>query len=830
MKQKEQLEHTLHNIASPKRGGYTFWGLWATLGVAAILIWCMHGHWLAQPNQFMLGNSADGLKNYMTSVWHIQRDIGYVHYEGMNYPYGEHELFTDNQPLVCAAIQWWSRHVNDVSSQAVGILNVFQAISLLLGVFFLFLLFRKLHLSVWYAGLASIGIVLLSPQYQHFDLHFGLSHTWVFPALLYLLCRYEERMSRRYQSLQIGLLVGLMAQLHLYYFGLAVLFLSLYTFYQMLQQPTAGNITRRLSHLAVMLILPFVVINIWLHWADVVHDRTAWPGGFLDAMANWKEIFWPYHYFPLGHLLSDETPLAPELAAEWHQYIGICAVVFSLWLLVLWLRKYAIWLRNRFYQLRAGRFHRPQVSEMTELVLIPPRLFPKSWNGMAYHRIHRLYLYSILLGSLLMLLFACGFPFAIPGMEWVLDYFGPLRQFRHLGRFTWAYYYVSNIVMFYVLWNTAIRFNGWNGRFKELKYAILWLPLVFLHLESAFFQHHEKPLVVPNFVLREITAPTPGHWLQKVDFSKYQAILPLPYYHIGSENINWHPQGELFRHVQTTALQKSLPDVGVYLSRTSIKQTLRSLQLVLEPVEVPLILDDMPDNRPLALMLLPNYEDSVRQKQPHILAASNLVFAHKEVKIFSFSPDSLRAAIGQKIGGIRREINSNRWPKKGQWLTDVPTQSFVYQSFDSIPIAPHIFHGQGAYTGMMCDTTWLFRGALPMSSPVLSFWAYAYADQCLMHHLYIEVVDAQGVMIQQQVAPLHQYLQSIADTWALIETSLPVPPEGGSLRVYLYKNNIRKPISVDELLIRSTKQNLWRQEPKQVAKNNRWYPLRPNYE
>ncbi len=107
MKGVEQIEQTLHNLASPKRG-HTFWGLVIVMVLASLLIWANHGTWLRSPNEVMFAKSSDGLKNYMTTAWFVQHDSSYVHFGGMAYPFGDHVLFTDNQPILCVAIKWWS--------------------------------------------------------------------------------------------------------------------------------------------------------------------------------------------------------------------------------------------------------------------------------------------------------------------------------------------------------------------------------------------------------------------------------------------------------------------------------------------------------------------------------------------------------------------------------------------------------------------------------------------------------------------------------------------------------------------------------------------------
>ena len=73
MKRVEHIEHTLHDLTRPKRS-HTFWGFVAVLLVAAALVWAKHGNWLGTPNDYILGESGDGFKNYMQTAWHVTRD------------------------------------------------------------------------------------------------------------------------------------------------------------------------------------------------------------------------------------------------------------------------------------------------------------------------------------------------------------------------------------------------------------------------------------------------------------------------------------------------------------------------------------------------------------------------------------------------------------------------------------------------------------------------------------------------------------------------------------------------------------------------------------
>jgi len=54
---------------------------------------------LKVPNDFLV-NGGDGMKNYFTYLNHVKNDTTFMTFEGMNYPFGENIIFTDNQPLV----------------------------------------------------------------------------------------------------------------------------------------------------------------------------------------------------------------------------------------------------------------------------------------------------------------------------------------------------------------------------------------------------------------------------------------------------------------------------------------------------------------------------------------------------------------------------------------------------------------------------------------------------------------------------------------------------------------------------------------------------------
>lgn len=810
MKGVEQIEHTIYDLTHPKRSN-TFWGLLAVLAVAALLLWGKHSEWLRATNDFMLSTSPDGLKNYMTAAWHVAYDSSYVHYGGMGYPYGEHVLFTDNQPIISAAMQWWSHNISSLDGRVVGTMNSIIFISLLMGAGVIFLLLRKLHLPVWYAGLAALAMLFLSPQYGRIEGHYALSHTWILPLLLFLLCRYEERHSRRYQALQIGLLVWLAAQVHFYYFGISALFLGLYTLIQLFMDPSLRNVRVRLSHLVVMVLLPFVLLNVWLHWSDYATDRPSNPYGFTSYIGYWEGVFLPYPEFPFYKWIDENIVPIRRVESESRAYVGMAGFALTLW---------AVFFR---------RF----------------RLFKPSWDEAAYHRVHKRYLSGIFITSFILLIFSCGFPFAISGMEWMADYFGPFRQFRGLGRFNWMYFYIINALLFYIAWNYSIRFKGFQPKQKKnapapqseaitpqsrkmpwFRWVIALLPLVALTYEAFVFQGNIKIQPKPNLAQRSIAVAT-HPWIDQVDFKPYQALMPLPYYHIGSENIWLDLDWLHYPRMQVTALHTGVPDIGVNMSRTSIGHMVNSVQFALGQCEPPAFLDALPDNRPIALMINPSKWEEVQKKYAHLVDKATLVYDHPDMKIMSLVPDSIRSWYSKNAAEVVGEMNRvATFPAGKTWRSDREPGWFMYQSFDSLNTTGHIFQGKGAFEGNMGDTVWLWNKPLPRGSYAVSLWIYVKKDMGMTHEMKLfQHSLSDGRQINFRHEGLRFHLKNIVEGWALFEVGFDVPEDNADVRIFLQKRGVQEQFFLDEVLIRPLNINLYRQTPNWVSRNNFWYKL-----
>jgi hypothetical protein len=764
-------------------GRYRLFWVFVALAAMCIYLFVRYEQVFMQPNDCILNMALDGLKNYFTTAWHLKYDPTRLGYQGMSHPYGEHILFSDNQPALVNTARLIGRYVPAMKDQGVALINLFQLFQLVFSVFCFVLLFRRLDLPGWYGALASFLLVLLTPQHIRWDGHFGLSQVWVIPLLLLLLHTYEQRKYKRRISLTIGLLGLVAAQFHMYYFGLFVLFLSIYHLVSFLRIPKATRFYKRIVHWLLMLIVPYGLLNIWIQASHFAGDRPADPYGFNNFHGFWEGIFLPYPEWPMYKWIDTTIAQIRPIDGESNSYVGIFATLFFLFVV----------------------FRGFRVFKATEPIVSGEDGF------------HRNYLRNIWWSAVALGAFSCGFPHAIPGLEWLTDYYGPIKQFRSMGRFNWLLFYVFNVAALYWVWHFAKRQSQiW------VKTCAITLPFLLLSYEAYQHQDVRRAAIWPNMLTKSDPNSTALDWVSKLDTASFQAIYPMPYYHIGSDNISLDAMFDVFLLTQRTGYATGLPDMGVFMSRTPLHQTLQQVQLGFEPVEMPRILHDMVSEKDLALLTVPTYADKVKAKHGHLLAKAQTIFSNKDATLYRLPLDSLKAVVRAHIDGQKEQIWKLNLPNAA-WVP-AKTDAFFYQkSYDDLREVLDPMAGAGALSARMSDTTMLFHGSIPEGRYYISYWINATIDLGIHAELKMEFTDRST---KQRNGWKHEgsrlYVKTIKDGWALIEVAFEVKPNT-ELRAYQHKKGVDAIMQIDEVQIRPQDCDVFYRDQAYLVKNNRWY-------
>ncbi|UOQ75531.1 hypothetical protein MUN84_12610 [Hymenobacter sp. 5516J-16] len=377
----------------------------------------------------------------------------------------------------------------------------------------------------------------------------------------------------------------LLALIHPYYLLHALLLPAATALVLLVQQ--AASWLPRWWHMPAWLLatglLPVVLFQAWISWLDPITDRPTNPYGFFVYHSSPAAVFGPaIEPFKSVFRFIFHTG---DPAFEGVAYVGLPVVLG----LVLWIVRVGWHLVHRHWR----RVLRPT---------LPNSLQPTVW------------------AAGLVLAFAMCLPFKLPGFEPLLDWLPALKQFRSLGRFTWIFYYVAAVLAAVQYWQ-LYRFLRQRGA-ARVGLLIMVLVLLVWGLEAKYqLEAITRPLLanrVADTFLRpgnnyaELLARS-GHYPDQ-----YQAILPMPYFSLGSEKFDLSgiidvSAAESFR----AALSLHRPVAATMMSRTSTEQTLRLLELFssdLTPKSWP---SQLPSQQPL--LVVASRRDALRPAEQALL-------------------------------------------------------------------------------------------------------------------------------------------------------------------------------------------------------------------
>lgn len=682
------------------------------------MILMYHHEVILSPNSFLFGDYFDGLKNYYTPLYHILFDESYSRFGGMNYPNGEQIVFADAQPLISAIIKFISTNIVDISSYTVGILNFLMFLSIPISALILSAVFGKLKVSGWKNILVSVFIALLAPQIFRISGHYALAYSFVIPLAIWFWLWQQQKPSYK-KDLVIGFSITFISLIHFYFFALMAFGLALAHLVNFLT-PKRPLPKQFIFSFLGQIVLPFFLLQVWLALTDSVTDRPNSPYGFLAYRAFWESIFLPVGK-PLGTFINHNITQIRDVSWEGIAYVGLPASLFTV-----------------FY-----------------LVSLPFNKIRFKGNGQ---------MLSFNIAAVLLLLFAMGFPFLL-NLQWLVDYTGPLKQFRGIGRFGWIFYYAINIACF--LWT-------FKRHWSKFWQSVLFYGLVISAMIYEVNVVHSKPFYQQN---------SSAGLYQKytiVNANEFDAILPIPYFHTGSENIWYGPEGSaILKYSFETSIQTGLPILGVQMSRTSLSQTIKSLKLVYNQ-----------DSIPPTISLEENYL-LVKEKSFEPNGFLNSIYS--QAKLIQSNEDfELLQISGQEIADLTQPKFQNK-----ESLT-----TLLSYDFEELASSKTYNKSKGALEANMNQYTKLFEYTAKDNSQtvLVTFQYYLNQDVNPTVQIIEEKLNAQNEVTSYYSFPVFQKIKYMGN-WAKIEFETSIP-KGEKLQVNLQKNSSKpRKIWVDELRV-----------------------------
>ncbi len=514
--------------------------LWVTFVLAApgVIIYSLFQKIMECPACFLFEDGADGLKNYYTLDYYVKHDQGW-HFTGMNYPYGEHIIYTDNQPLLAMILRWIDRHVTDMDAHVNGTLNILLLISIYLGVIITYLLLRRWMIGRWWAFGAALCITFMSPQLWRLHGHYGLAYVFFLPLLLLLIdLLIRENGKKWIWAIASGMLIVMMSLTHMYFLLLSVVVVfSITAFWWWYNRKDKVAVRTIVPLLFGVIILPGLFLVGLRKITDPIQDRPTEPWGIDSHTITFETTFFPF-IPPLDKawttILNRDKPITERVA-----YVGMFGFLMLPAMLIFLFRK------------REDEVLRSHV-----------KIF--LWAGVV---------------SWCM---AAGV-FYQNGFKFLWEAVPLLKQFRGLGRFGIPFYYLYLLVCIYIVWHIYRRLKerglGSIGGYLLGAIFVIWGFESWLNL---------KAVRDPVFRVNKYLASSKDDYVPLLSAAGYtpdsfQAILQFPLVAIGNETVGVSRGFWTLREGIHASTETGLPMISYAMSRTSVSQGLDIVELISTP-------------------------------------------------------------------------------------------------------------------------------------------------------------------------------------------------------------------------------------------------------
>lgn len=683
---------------------------------------------ILHPNSYLFSGGGDGLKNYYTYLFHAKYDNDFWNFSGMNYPYGENIVYTDAHPLLSYLIGLFG-----LEKYGIGIVNVFMLFSFPLAGFFLFKILKRFNLPFLWAFIAAVVYAMLSPQIFRLGGHLSLSYAFAIPLIWWLLILARKSKPILW-SLAIALVLTSFFYTHPYLGMIMMSFIAAFWLIELIFVKEQRWL--KLLYFGIQVIIPFVLFRLLISLNDSHLNRLGEPAGFFQYYASWKSIFVPF-FGPIAYL-KEALKINVGNWESW-SYVGFFTAVFGFIVL--------IFILNHIKQLRFRSFLKTDLAKY-------------------------------MLAASLVLMFAFCFPIKYWWAKWITEYFGAIKQFRVLGRFTWVFYYVFTAFVIVSLYKVYLRKNKPK-----------WILIIFLFgaaftLVESFAIHRtvSKSLVVSkNTFLEENLDDDLKEIAEFLKNERPDAIMFLPFQHMSSENIMMLGTEEANTQAFLISYHTGIPLMNSISSRMSLDEAIMFNNFFGPEFVYKDLVDEIPSN---AKVLLVKNNQQLTTEEQKILWTQEKLFENKEFHVFSWKNE---------------DFNKEFYYK--ELLKKAPKEPINYY-YNSLDFTEEFsLDGKASYKGVK-DSWHVFdtikKTDLPEGEYQASFWYYLGVNRPDMAANCEYIYPDSNI-----VATDYDIKQSkhIVNNWCRVELNFTFKENVDMMRFSVVGNASQEPFYIDEFYI-----------------------------
>lgn len=508
------------------------WKIYLLLLLCSLLCYTFFlQHQFAHLNTLLSSITLDSIKNYYTFLYHAAADKHLLHFEGMNYPLGEHVVYTDCQPLLSTLL----RYLPIPADYHVGVLHFLLYGSFVVSPLFLYAVFRRLSLTTLASFLAALAIGLLSPQFLKINAgHHALAYGCLIPWCLLLVLKLEQHNSVK-TVLKLSLFNLLIFFIHPY-LGFCFTVFSLVTFTLVYVQQK-GTFKKANTYFSLFFssLFPLLFFKVFMKLSDTHVNRPDEPYGLEVMVENAGSLLSP-EFGPFQNLLS---ALFPERSQhfEGHSYLGFFVILLSV-LLVL--------------------------------------ILPFYWRKIKWQK----GLMPLFIAACFLLAIAFGYHHKILQ---ALGINSPsVNQFRAVSRFAWVFYFVLPVTLVVILSHLLPVLIKQEKKARHTLTLILSLFLLsnFSEAGGLIGMNSQAYWKFRNFFNSQLLTTEENQIIQRLQKDSTQAIISLPLFHGGSEMYDRNGSSNSMAPAMLYSYHSRLPILGIMGSRGSRTETEACIQIL----------------------------------------------------------------------------------------------------------------------------------------------------------------------------------------------------------------------------------------------------------
>ncbi|MFO0479091.1 MAG: hypothetical protein ACK50L_10005 [Bacteroidota bacterium] len=718
------------------------------------------------PNDYLFSNEGDGIKNYFTYCYHIKYDHNFIDFEGMNYPYGEHFLYTDCHPVVANFIKLIACISPLFSEYSIGILNFMMILSIYLTFIVTYYLLLEFNINKWFSLLFCIGITILAPQIFRLVGHLALSYSVAIPLSWLLLIKVLKNQNNRRYIILLLMNNIFWLFIHSYLGIISLFFLSMIIIVKFMLDKHRLSQLKHYLGLISNAILPILLFYAFAILTDTHINRTDNPSGFFQYNAELDDVFLPHHP-PLKPLFDKLT--GNIIAQQWEawSYVGITTALLFVIIIVL-----------SFIQ-----------------------LFKRNPNSILYRLFDSSILNVSFISAIVVLLFALAVPFK--QIDGLIDYLPFVKPFRATGRFTWPFYFVALVFSANVLQKM---YDMASGKKQIVFITTLCVFVGCFNILEGLPYHSEisKSITTSkNVFKRDDLSISYIKALQLVDSSTYQAIITFPFYYQGSECFSRPRSYKTVSSSFVISYHTGIPIMCANFTRTSVTESKKIVQIVSPAFYTKQIQYDLKSTKPF-LVITTN--DGMTDYEKEILQKCKALYISEEISIYSLQPEDLFHNHSNEVFEKYQRAKANLY--YNQTFQASSDSSFLYYNGFEKSTSKHVFRGKGGFQSLKAGKN-TFAEFAPNTFKTgktyhVSLWMYNGMKDALndWFRFIIEEHDNETGNINSTTY-FPEQIETIHGNWSLLEGTFEVKNTKSKILIITKgKEHATQELFVDDLLIK----------------------------